>query len=259
MIDQVKQRLVARGLTIVENVPIPQTDKQIVLMEAPQLQQARTIYAFANPMAKWLIVLVAALYLAALLLSRRRPRMTVIIGAVLAANALLVALALSVGRQLFVNELAGTVFGPASRVFYDQLLSYLQRGQQVLLWLGLILVVVGWFAGGSRTGSRRPRDRGRRSGNGGLLARRRSRLGCRPVGRGQRRLAADRRRVSWAQSSCCGATMCLCPGCSGPRCWWPCCWLSSRFWSGAGGSSRTRAPASTSIPQPVSARGSESS
>ena len=122
-------------------------------MDGPQLRQARTIYAFANPIAQWLIVLVAALYLAALLLSRRRPRMTVVIGAVLAANALLLALALSIGRQLFVNELTGTVFGPASRVFYDQLLSFLQRGQQVLLWLGLILVVVGWFAGGSHTGT----------------------------------------------------------------------------------------------------------
>jgi hypothetical protein len=43
VIDQVKQRLVARGLTIVENVPIPDVDKQIVLLEAPQLEQARTI------------------------------------------------------------------------------------------------------------------------------------------------------------------------------------------------------------------------
>ena len=77
VIDQVKQRLVARGLTIVENVPIPDVDKQIVLLDAPQLKQARTIYAFANPLARWLIVVVAGLYLAALLLSRRRPRMTV--------------------------------------------------------------------------------------------------------------------------------------------------------------------------------------
>src|SRR3954454_912771 len=153
VIDQVKQRLVARGLTIVERVPIPDKDRQIVLMDAPQLKQARTIYAFANPVAKWLIVVVAVLYLAALVLSRRRPRITVIIGAVLAANALLVAWALSVGRQLFVDQLAGTEFGPASTVFYNQLLSYLQRGQQVLLWLGLLLVVVGWFAGRNRTGA----------------------------------------------------------------------------------------------------------
>jgi hypothetical protein len=153
VIDQVKQRLVARGLTIVERVPIPDKDRQIVLMDAPRLQQARTIYAFANPVARWLIVVVAVLYLAALVLSRRRPRITVIIGVVLAVNALLVAWALAVGRQLFVNQLAGTVFGPASTVFYDRLLSYLQRGQQVLLWLGLFLVVVGWFAGRTRSGA----------------------------------------------------------------------------------------------------------
>ena len=153
VIDQVKQRLVARGLTIVERVPVPAVDREIVLLDAPQLKQARTIYAFGNPVARWLIVLVAALYLAAFILSRNRPRTTIIIGAVLAANALLVGLMLSIGQQLFVNELSGTVFGPASRVFYDQLLSYLERGRQVLLWLGLILIVVGWFAGRNALGT----------------------------------------------------------------------------------------------------------
>jgi hypothetical protein len=153
VITEVQQRLVARGLTIVENVPIPDVDKQIVLLDSSQLQQARTIYAFANPVARWLIWVVAALFLAALLLSRRRPRMTVTIGLVLAANALLVAWALSVGRQLFINELAGTVFGPASSVFYDTLLTYLERGWQVFLWLGVVLVVAGWFTGSNASGT----------------------------------------------------------------------------------------------------------
>jgi hypothetical protein len=153
VITQVQQRLVDRGLTIVENIPIPDVDKQIVLLDSPQLQQARTIYAFTNPVARWLILVVAALYLAALLLSSRRPRTTVIIGFVLAANALLVAFSLSVGRQLFINELAGTVFGPASSVFYDTLLAYLERGWKVFLWLGVILVVVGWFTGSNTSGT----------------------------------------------------------------------------------------------------------
>jgi hypothetical protein len=153
VIEQVKQRLIDRGLTIVERVPIPDVDRQIVLLDAPQLEQARTIYAFGNPVARWLIVLVAALYLAAFILSRNRPRTTIIIGAVLAANALFVGLMLSIGQQLFVNQLSGTVFGPASRVFYEQLLSYLERGQQVLLWLGLVLIVVGWFAGRNALGT----------------------------------------------------------------------------------------------------------
>jgi hypothetical protein len=153
VISQVQQRLVDRGLTIVENIPIPDVDKQIVLLDSPQLKQAQTIYAFTNPVARWLILVVAALYLAALLLSSRRPRMTVIIGAALAANALLVAFSLSVGRQLFINELAGTVFGPASSVFFDTLLAYLERGWKVFLWLGVILVVVGWFTGSNTSGT----------------------------------------------------------------------------------------------------------
>lgn len=152
VIDQVKARLVARGLTIVERIPIPNVDKQIVLLDAPKLKQARTIYAFANPVARWLIVVVAGLYLAALLLSRRRPRMSVIIGVVLVANALLVAQSLDVGRQLFINAMAGTVFGPAASVFYATLLAYLVRGWQVIFWLGVILAAMGWFAGPSRPG-----------------------------------------------------------------------------------------------------------
>ena len=153
VIDAVKERLVARGLTIVENLPIPEVDKQIVLLEAPGLRQARTIYAFANPIAKWLLPIVAALYFAAFLLWRRRPPMAVAIGILLAANMLLLAFVLSIGRQLFVNELAGTVFGPASTVFYDTLLAYLQRGWQVFMWIGVFLVAAGWFAGSNRSGT----------------------------------------------------------------------------------------------------------
>lgn len=41
----------ARGAQqrFIEKVPIPDVDKQVVLLTAPQLEQARTIYAFANP------------------------------------------------------------------------------------------------------------------------------------------------------------------------------------------------------------------
>jgi hypothetical protein len=153
VINQVKERLVARGLTLVQNVPIPETDRQIVLMEAPQVQQLRTIYAFGNPLARWLLPIVAVLFLAAFVLARRRPRMAVVIGAVLAANALLVALALSIGRQLFVDQLAGTTFAVASGIFFDTLLAYLERGQRVLLGLGLLLVAAGWFAGSNKYGT----------------------------------------------------------------------------------------------------------
>jgi hypothetical protein len=153
VIDQVKERLVARGLTIAQNIPTPQQDRQIVLLDASQLKKARTAYALAHPVAQWLLVVVAALYVAAVLLARRRARMTVVVGLGIIANALLVAWAVSVGRQLFIDHLSGTTFGPASRAFYDQLLTYLSRGWRVFLWLGLILVVSGWFLGRNRSGT----------------------------------------------------------------------------------------------------------
>lgn len=190
VIERVKERLVARGLTIVENVPIPETDRQIVLMDAPQLRQVRTIYAFSNPVAQWLLPVVGVLFLAAFVLARRRPRMAVWIGAVIAANALILAWVLSIGEQMFVNALAGTDFGPASRVFFDTLLTYLDRGQQVVLWLGLVIVAAGWFAGSNSYGTTA------RTTIGGGLESLGSRLGDGPVGAAGRWVAAN---VAWVR------------------------------------------------------------
>jgi hypothetical protein len=153
VIDQVKQRLVERGLTIIENLPIPEQDRQVVLFDAPQLKKARTTYAVLSPVATWLIAIVALLYLSALVLSQRRARMTVLIGVVLAANSVLVALALSVGRTLFVDALSDTELAPAATTVYDTLLSFLMRGQRVLLWLALVLVVAGLLLGRNAFGT----------------------------------------------------------------------------------------------------------
>lgn len=153
VIERVKERLAARGLIIVENVPVPETDRQLVLVDAPQVEQLRTIYAFGNPVARWLLPATLLLFIVAFVLARNRPRMTVAIGSVLVLNATLVALMLAISRQLFVNELSGTDFGPASGVFFDTLLVYLDRGEQVILRLGVILIVAGWFAGSSHYGT----------------------------------------------------------------------------------------------------------
>ncbi len=152
VVDQVKARLVDRGMTFVENAPIPQSDRQIVLMEAPRVQQLRTIYTFSDPVARWALPVVGALYLGAIVLARRKPRMTVAVGIAIAVNALVLAIALAVGRQLFADALSETSFGPASTVFYETLLNYLEQGRQVVLLLGLTLVVAGWFCGTTRSG-----------------------------------------------------------------------------------------------------------
>ena len=82
---------------------------------------------------------------------------------------------------LFSDALSGTEFGPASTDVYDTLLSFLMRGQRVLLWLGLILVVAGWFVGRNAFGS---------------AARRTVRDGLETIG-GRARGRAGRRSGQW--------------------------------------------------------------
>lgn len=153
VIDEVKQRLAARGLTMIENLPVPDTDRQVVLFEAPQLEKARNAYTVLNPVAQWLLLLVAVLYVGAIVLSRRRPRTTVTVGVLLVANALLLTYALSVGRQMFIDSLSDTEFAAATTVLWATLLSFLERGKDVMLWLGVVLVVAGCYLGRNSVGT----------------------------------------------------------------------------------------------------------
>ena len=49
-----------------------------------------------------------------------------------------------------VDQLAGTVFGGASGIFWDTMFNYLVAGLQGLLIFGVVVAIAGWFAGRSR-------------------------------------------------------------------------------------------------------------
>ena len=106
------------------------------------------------------------------------------------------------------------MFGPASRVFYEQFLSYLERGQRVLLWLGLVLIVVGWFAGRTApaTAARSTVTSGLESVGSAFTDTLSSRAG--PMDRSERRGCAMR-PAHWEPWSCSGATTSPSRGCSG--------------------------------------------
>ena len=229
VINAVKERLVARGLTLVENVPIPETDRQIVLLESDGLEQLRTIYAFGNPVAIWMLPLVAALYLVAFALARRRPRMGVVIGVLLAANAVLLGLC--------PLDRAAAVRQPSRG-------HRVRPGEPGLLRhpAGVPRARAGRPArgrpGAGRRGMlRRPEQvRHRRPHHRGLGPRERRRA-CRwrpgrhrrSLGGSEPHVAACGRRCSSACWSCSGATRSPWSGCGGPwRRWsWP--WPRSRF------------------------------
>lgn len=150
LIDQVKEGLVARGFAAAANIEVPQAERQIVLLEAPQLAQIRTIYSFASPVAGSLIFIAVLLLVLAVVLARRRPRMVAWAGGGAAVGGAALIVGLGVGQSVFVNTLVGTPFESASQTFYDQLLKFLYNGSYSLVLLGVIVMVVGLYLCGAR-------------------------------------------------------------------------------------------------------------
>ena len=150
LIDQVKQGLVDRGFGAAANINVPQADRQIVLLEAPQLAQIRTIYSLTSPIAVALFFVALLLLVLAVVLARRRPRMVAWAGGGAAVVGGLLVVGLGIGESVFVNTLEGTPFEKASQTFYDQLLKFLYNGAYSIIVLGIIVMVVGLYLCGAR-------------------------------------------------------------------------------------------------------------
>ena len=145
VIDAVKQGLVEQGFEAAANIDIPVAEQQVVLFQSPELAQLRTLYSFTKPLMTWLVFAVVALFVLAVVIARRRPRMVAWVGgAILVVGGVLI-IALDIGKGVFVNSLDGTPFEQASTVFYDTLLQFLYAAAAVTLLLGIILLVVGLY------------------------------------------------------------------------------------------------------------------
>jgi len=149
-IEAVKQGLIDRGFTAAERINVPEADRQIELLEAPQLAQLRTVYAIASPVLALLLFVGLGLFVLAVVLAQRRPRLVAWVGFTLALVGTVLASALAIGRTTFTNTLANTPFGPASDAFYSQLFTFLVNAAAVTILLGVIVLVVGWYLSGSR-------------------------------------------------------------------------------------------------------------
>ncbi len=146
LINAVKQRLVDRGFTWAQNLPVPAAaDRQIVLLTSPQLAQARLAYQIAQPISQWLIFFVLLLFVAAVLVAVRRARMVIAVGVAIILGALVVRLALSYGSMQLELNLSGTTWAIAQNAFVQILSQYLVVAIRAAFVLGLVLAVVGWY------------------------------------------------------------------------------------------------------------------
>lgn len=145
----IQQALVDQGIDVASKVKVPELNAQVVVMSSPAFEQLRTIWRFANPLLSYILLIVASLFTLSVLLATRRARTTVAVGISVFALGGAMQLSLSWAEAQFENAFLGTIFEAASIAFFQTFLAFLIEGLFSMMLLGVILVVVGWFAGRS--------------------------------------------------------------------------------------------------------------
>jgi hypothetical protein len=153
--DNVKQRLDDRGITVFDDVELPERYQSVVLIQSKQLEQAQELTDLLQKLA-WVLPVVALLCLGggiALAPDRRRRLMW---AAIWVAIAVLIQLALvSVGRNFYLEAItaSGVRRGSAGAV-WDQLTTFLRQSGRTMIVLALVVAIAAWIAGASRSALR---------------------------------------------------------------------------------------------------------
>lgn len=150
LLTEVQTRLVDRGITIAENVTIPDNDRQIVLYESSAIGTIQTIYAFTGPLLSFYPLIVAVLFALSIALARNRPRTVLSTGIALAAVSLALTFTMDSIRTIVTTQYADSIFKPAFDAFWEQFFGNLITGIWGLLILGVFIGLAGWYAGRSR-------------------------------------------------------------------------------------------------------------
>ena len=153
IIDKVKHRLAAHGLTLVNS--LPPINPTFPLFSAKYLVHAQSMYRLLTTL-KWALPLLTLILLAAgIYVARRHRRALVGAGLGLAASMIVLGLGLAIARAIYLNKVPSSVLpADAAAVVFDTLVRFIKQGLRVLLVLGLVVAVAGFFTGPSVTAVR---------------------------------------------------------------------------------------------------------
>ena len=140
VVTQVSERNETLGKVLQEVVAkVP----PILLLEGEQITALRAVYNVANPFLIVLLPFTIALYVIAVVISRRREQTLMQAGATFAGSQMLLALGLWWVKDSYLANLTGGVFGPAVSAIFDQLLTYLWQSILISVLIGAIAFTVG--------------------------------------------------------------------------------------------------------------------
>jgi hypothetical protein len=147
----VREAMINDGVPFASKLPAaPPKNRQIVVLQSAQLERVQTIYSFTKPLATWLLPVVIVLFIVAIVLSRRRPRMLLAVGISVLVSAVLIKYLISVGQDEVSLALQDTPLAVAEGAFVSTLTRFLINGAAWMLGLGIAIGLLGWLFGQSR-------------------------------------------------------------------------------------------------------------
>lgn len=153
LIDSVKATLTERGVGAA--ALIPTVDRSIVVGDGQALVAMRTTYAIAAAFGAWMPVVTVVLFGLGIGLARRRGRAVLGSGIGVASGCGLLGIGLALGASAVSASAVGFGLAPdALSVIYSQVISGIQVAAWTFFALGLVIAMVGWFAGGSASARR---------------------------------------------------------------------------------------------------------
>ena len=150
IVENVKQRLDTRGITVLDDVQVPPDKQQLVIVQSKDLEQVQGLVDLLQTIAWVLPVLALACFAAAIGLSGNRRR-TIIRGAIGVAFAVAVQLVLlKAGRNLYLDAVTTKKSTPgAAGAVWDQLTSFLRTSGLTAIAIALVIAFAAWVVGPS--------------------------------------------------------------------------------------------------------------
>ncbi|WP_328761602.1 hypothetical protein [Streptomyces sp. NBC_00272] len=148
VIDQVKTRLVDAGLGVAAKIPQIHTD--FTILRSDDIGRVKTGFRLLELAGLWLPVVAVVLAAVGVLLSVHRRRTLVAAALGFAVAALILGIALTVFRTVYLNALPDTVSQPAAGAVYDAMVKLLRTTVRMVVVLGVVLALAAWLSGPGR-------------------------------------------------------------------------------------------------------------
>eukprot|EP00918_Siedleckia_nematoides_P090001 GHVU01197840.1.p3 GENE.GHVU01197840.1~~GHVU01197840.1.p3 ORF type:complete len:292 (-),score=51.03 GHVU01197840.1:671-1483(-) len=153
IIAEVRDRLVASGLTLAER--IPDIDRTIVLAQSDSLRQAQMGYNLVVAVGTWIPFVALLLLAGGVLIAVHRRATTLRTGIALGALMLLLWAGIAIGRVIVIGQLSPSIVSVGTAtILYDTLLDQMTRTTVAIALLGIVIALVALFTGPSRFATR---------------------------------------------------------------------------------------------------------